>query len=88
VSGGASCALWNRGPETESERHDVPAAARAIGQQLIILDVGSEQDIETAFATLAQRKAGAVFVGASPFLNLVPGPHRRASGSLCAAGGL
>ena len=36
--------------ETEAERRDVQAAAQAIGQQLIVLDVSSDSDIETAFA--------------------------------------
>ena len=54
--------------ETEAERRDVQAAAQAIGQQLIILDVSSDRDIEAVFATLVQRGAGALFVGAGPFL--------------------
>jgi hypothetical protein len=33
------------------------AAAQAIGQQLIIIDVSSDRDIETAFATFVQRGA-------------------------------
>ena len=45
------------------------AAAQAIGQQLIILDVSSDRDIETAFATFVQRGAGALLVGAGAFLN-------------------
>jgi putative ABC transport system substrate-binding protein len=53
---------------TEVERRDVQAAAQAIGQQLVILDVGSERDIETAFATFVQQGAGAVLVGTGPFL--------------------
>jgi putative ABC transport system substrate-binding protein len=56
-------------PETEAERSGVQAAALAIGQQLIILDVGSERDIEPAFATLVQRGAGVLLAGAGPFLN-------------------
>src|SRR6202045_58461 len=44
-------------PETEAERREVPAAAQAIGQQLIILDVSSDRDIEIAFETLLQRGA-------------------------------
>ena len=56
-------------PETEAERGDVQAAAQALGQQLIILDVSSEHDIETAFATFVQRGAGALFAGAGGFLN-------------------
>jgi putative ABC transport system substrate-binding protein len=55
-------------PEMEAERRDVQAAAQAIGQQLLILDVSSNQDIETAFATSVQRGAGALLVGAGPFL--------------------
>jgi putative tryptophan/tyrosine transport system substrate-binding protein len=55
-------------PNTEAERRDVQAAALAIGQQLIILDVRSVRDIETAFATFVQRGAGALFVGTGPFL--------------------
>ena len=45
------------------------AAAQAIGQQLIVLDVSSDRDIETAFATFVQRGAGALLVGAGAFLN-------------------
>ena len=56
-------------PETEAERRDVQAAAQAIGQQLIILDVSSERDIETAFATFVQRGAGALLAGSGGFLN-------------------
>ena len=46
--------------DTEAERRDVQAAAQAIGQQLVILDVSSDRDIETAFATFVQRGAGAL----------------------------
>ena len=56
-------------PETEAERRDVQAAAHAIGQQLIVLDVSSDRDIETAFATFVQRGAGALLVGTGAFLN-------------------
>jgi putative ABC transport system substrate-binding protein len=54
--------------ETEAEGSDVQAAAKSIGRQLIILDVGSVRDIETAFATLVQRGVGALLVGAGAFL--------------------
>jgi putative tryptophan/tyrosine transport system substrate-binding protein len=56
-------------PETEPERKDVQAAAQAIGLHLIILDVSSDRDIETAFATLVQGGAGAVLVGTGAYLN-------------------
>jgi putative ABC transport system substrate-binding protein len=55
-------------PGTEDERRNVQAAARAIGQELIVLDVSSDRDIETAFATLVQRGAGALLVGSGAFL--------------------
>jgi putative tryptophan/tyrosine transport system substrate-binding protein len=56
-------------PVTEAERRDVQAAAQAIGQQLVIFDVSSERDIETAFATFVQHGAGALLVGTGGFLN-------------------
>ena len=56
-------------PDTEAERSDVQAAAQAIGQQLIILDVRSDRDLETAFATFVQRGAGALLVGTGAFMN-------------------
>ncbi len=55
-------------PETEAERSDVQAAAQTIGQQLIVLEVGSDRDIETAFATFVQHGVGALLVGSGPFL--------------------
>ena len=54
--------------ETEAERRDVQAAAQALGQQLVILDATSASDIDTAFATFVQRGAGALLVGAGPFM--------------------
>ncbi len=56
-------------PNTEADRRDVQVAAQAIGQQLVIFDVSSDRDIETAFATLVQRGAGALLVGSGGFLN-------------------
>jgi putative ABC transport system substrate-binding protein len=55
-------------PTTEAERRDVQAAAQTIGQHLIIHDVSSDRDIETAFATFVQRGAGALLVGSGAFL--------------------
>jgi putative ABC transport system substrate-binding protein len=56
-------------PNVVSERRDVEAAALAIGQQLIIVDVSSARDIEMAFATFVQRGAGALLVGPGAPLN-------------------
>ena len=56
-------------PEADRERKDVQAAANAIRQQLIVVEVGSDRDFEAAFATFAQRGAGALFGGTVAFLN-------------------
>jgi putative tryptophan/tyrosine transport system substrate-binding protein len=55
-------------PDTEAERRDVQAAAQAIGQKLLVLDVRSDRDIETAFATFVQRGAGALLGGSDAFM--------------------
>src|SRR5262245_6147164 len=56
-------------PQAESERRDVQAAANAIGQELIVVEAGSDRDIEAAFATFTQRGAGALYVGTGSFLH-------------------
>ena len=56
-------------PNIMEERTDVQTAAWAMGQQLIMLDAASEREIETAFATFVERRAGALFVGAGSFMN-------------------
>src|SRR6266545_945636 len=56
-------------PNSEADRRDVNAAAQAIGQQLLVLDVFSARDIETAFATIGQHRAGALLIGAGALLN-------------------
>jgi len=60
------------GPEssdTVTEQRDVQAAAQAIGQQLTIREASSDLDIETAFATFVQRRAGALLAGSGAFMN-------------------
>jgi len=54
-------------PNTEAERRDVQSAALAVGQQLLVLDVGSDRDIESAFATFVARKTDVLFVGSGAF---------------------
>jgi putative ABC transport system substrate-binding protein len=56
-------------PDAERERKVVHAAAHAIGQEFIVVEVRSDRDIETAFATFAQRGAGGLFVGVGGFFN-------------------
>jgi putative ABC transport system substrate-binding protein len=53
---------------TEAERQDVQAAAQAIGQKIVVLDVNGTRDFETAFAELIQLRAGALLVGSGSFM--------------------
>src|SRR5262245_24022660 len=55
-------------PLTEGFVSQLRAAALAVGQQLIVLDVSSDREIETAFTTLVQRGAGALHVGIGGFM--------------------
>jgi putative ABC transport system substrate-binding protein len=45
---------------------EVKEAARIVGQQVHVVNTNSEGDLNTAFATLVQLKAGAIFVTADP----------------------
>jgi putative ABC transport system substrate-binding protein len=54
-------------PEAETVSIDAQAAARAIGQELIVLTARIAGDFDTAFATLVQKRAGALLVGTDPF---------------------
>jgi putative ABC transport system substrate-binding protein len=56
-----------KSPTAEGDLKAVRSAALAVGQPLTVLDVSSDGDIEQAFASLAQRGVGAVFVGAGAF---------------------
>ena len=47
----------------------VQEAARSVGQQIHILHASTERELETAFASLAQRRAGALVVSSDPFFN-------------------
>lgn len=46
---------------------DLQAAARSIGQELLIVNARSERDFDAAFSKIRQRRAGALLVDPSPF---------------------
>jgi putative ABC transport system substrate-binding protein len=50
-----------------SDLEDAEAAARATGREVIVLKASSERDFEGAFATIAERGAGALLVASDPF---------------------
>lgn len=56
-------------PAAELELRDIPDAARAIGQRIVILEAGNERDIDAAFASLVQRQIGALLVASDPFFS-------------------
>ena len=67
-------------PNGNSEMNAAQSAASSLGKELLVLRASSESEIDTAFASLVQLRAGALVVGADPFLSsrreqLRP-PHR------------
>ena len=56
-------------PEAANQLSEVQDAALAVRQPVLILNASTERDIETAFATLVQQRAGALLVGGDPFFN-------------------
>jgi putative tryptophan/tyrosine transport system substrate-binding protein len=53
-------------PESVNHTKDVEDAARAIGQQLAVLNAATASEIDLAFASLMQQRAGALVVSGSP----------------------
>jgi putative tryptophan/tyrosine transport system substrate-binding protein len=56
-------------PVAERQTRDVQEAARAKGVQLTILKAGTESEIDGAFASIVQLRAGALLVAADSFFN-------------------
>jgi putative ABC transport system substrate-binding protein len=56
-----------RNPTSQSQTADVQAAARVHSIKLVILDAGSEREIDAAFASLVNQRANAIIVGADSF---------------------
>jgi len=56
-------------PLTQPETRGVRDAARSLGLQLHILNASTENEIDTAFRTLVEMRAGALVVSVDTFLN-------------------
>ena len=52
----------------EPERQNLQAAAGHLGMELVVLNARTESEIEGAFATAAQQRAAALYVGSDAFL--------------------
>jgi ABC-type uncharacterized transport system substrate-binding protein len=53
-------------PESVNQADDVANAARALGQQLAVLNASIPSEIDAAFVSLKQQRAGALLVSGSP----------------------
>jgi ABC-type uncharacterized transport system substrate-binding protein len=58
-----------RAPTFETEEKEVPPATRELGRHLLVLNTQSVREIDAAFATIVQSRAGALLVGGSIFFN-------------------
>jgi putative ABC transport system substrate-binding protein len=56
-------------PYAESEVGKAQEAARSFGQQLHVVRAATAQEIDAAFATLVQLRAGALLIGTDPFFS-------------------
>ena len=54
-------------PESARTLSDALEAARTLGRQLLVLDASTPSEIDAAFATLRQRRNGALLVGGNAF---------------------
>ena len=54
-------------PNLQTRLRDVQEAARKVGQQILIVNAGSESDIDMAFTTIVQQRAAALLVTDDPF---------------------
>jgi putative ABC transport system substrate-binding protein len=57
------------GADAQARVQEVLDAGRTIGRQVEIARAGDDQELETAFASLVDRKAAALLVSASPFFD-------------------
>jgi putative ABC transport system substrate-binding protein len=56
-------------PFSDTETSDVQAAARSIGQSIMFINASTEHELDSAFATVVERQAGALVVSSDPFFN-------------------
>jgi putative ABC transport system substrate-binding protein len=57
---------------SETDKQNAKAAARTLGQQIIVLDASNDSELDAAFSALASQNVGSVLVQSDPFLNSRP----------------
>jgi putative ABC transport system substrate-binding protein len=58
-----------KNPNAETLSKDIPEAARSVAQRTHILTATTERELDTAFKTMTELRAGALLVAADPFFN-------------------
>jgi putative ABC transport system substrate-binding protein len=56
---------------TPYQMQEMEAAAQAVGQPLLVVSVGTEEEVDRAFATMAERNVAAVLYGATLFFQVI-----------------
>ena len=56
-----------KNPDSEDEAKDVQEAARTLGVQILVLNAGTENEIDAAFTKLVEQRVGALMLGADTF---------------------
>ena len=64
-----ACLVNPTSPRSGSQVQQIQNFARSLGLKLQIVNASTGQDLETAFATMAQAGAAALFVAADPSMN-------------------
>jgi len=68
VPGVATIAVLSNPASTRTDEGDIEAAARSVGQRIVILHAGTAGEIDTAFSIMAQQRTGALLVVGDAFL--------------------
>ena len=55
------------GPAFEAQLQDMGTTARTLGRQIVLVKAATEGELDTAFKTILQAAAGALFVGSNTF---------------------
>ena len=61
----------SRGPGAQAEMREVEVAAQAVGQPMLVLHGRNEDEIEKAFATMAERQARGLLFGPSQYFQAI-----------------
>ena len=64
-----ACLVNPTSPRSGSQVQQIQNSARSLGLKLQIVNASTDQDLETAFATMAQAGAAALFVAADPTMH-------------------